>query len=96
MRRGARSRDATVRRTVVTTTPGEGQAVDQVQTDLFQHPVQDLTIGYRIIKRVALLQDERRIWSVESTSFEKASLDAIVDGASRALVTALGNDGLIR
>jgi len=42
------------------------------------------------------LQDERRIWSVESTSFEKATLDAIVDGASRALVRALGNDGLIR
>lgn len=42
------------------------------------------------------LRDERRIWSVESTSFDKASLDAIVDGASRALARALRNDGLIR
>ena len=40
--------------------------------------------------------NETRIWSVESTSFDKASIDATIDDASRALARALRNDGLIR
>jgi hypothetical protein len=42
------------------------------------------------------LEDERRVWSVESRSIDKATIEATIDGASRALVGALGNDRLIR
>lgn len=42
------------------------------------------------------LGDERRVWSVESRSIDKATIEATIDGASRALVGALGNDSLIR
>ena len=40
--------------------------------------------------------DENRVWSVESTSFEKETVDAVIDGASRAISSALERDGLIR
>jgi len=42
------------------------------------------------------LADETRIWSVESTSFDKATVDATIDGASRAISDALSRDGLIQ
>jgi len=41
------------------------------------------------------LANEAKIWSVESTSFDKASVDAIIDGASRGISGALATDGLI-
>jgi len=42
------------------------------------------------------VDDENRIWSVESTSFDKETVDATIDGASRAISTTLLQDGLIR
>lgn len=42
------------------------------------------------------VSDESRIWSVQSTSIDKASIYETVDSVSRALTNALSNDGLIR
>ena len=39
---------------------------------------------------------ENRIWSVESTSFEKETTDEIIDGASSRIAAQLRTDGLIR
>lgn len=39
--------------------------------------------------------DEAKIWSVESTTFEKETLDEIVDDAARAISQQLARDGLI-
>lgn len=39
---------------------------------------------------------ENRVWSVESTSFDKASDDAILYDVARSISRALTNDGLIR
>ena len=40
--------------------------------------------------------DEAKIWSVESTSFDKASVYGVIDGASRGITDQLRRDQLIR
>ncbi|MGI9259302.1 MAG: hypothetical protein ACR2QQ_10730 [Gammaproteobacteria bacterium] len=57
---------------------------------------------YSAVRTVILSSDlydvdtEARIWSVESTSFEKESTSEIIDGASRQIAAQLRADGLIR
>lgn len=57
---------------------------------------------YSAVRTVILSSDlydvdsEERIWSVESTSFEKETTDEIIDGASRRIAAQLRADGLIR
>ena len=41
------------------------------------------------------LASESKVWGVESTSLDKATVDATIDGASRAIARALSNDGLL-
>lgn len=54
------------------------------------------------IRTVVLASDlysvatEERVWSVESTAFDKESDDAILDDVSHSLTRALAADGLIR
>lgn len=57
---------------------------------------------YSAVRTVVLSSDlydvdsEERIWSVESTSFEKETTNEIIDGASRRIAAQLRADGLIR
>ena len=39
--------------------------------------------------------DESKVWSVESTSFDKASVYGLIDGSSGAISAQLARDGLI-
>jgi len=39
--------------------------------------------------------DENKIWSVESTSFDKASVYGVIDGTSRGITDQLRRDRLI-
>ena len=39
--------------------------------------------------------DENKIWSVESTSFDKGSVYGLIDGSSRSITDQLRRDGLI-
>jgi hypothetical protein len=56
---------------------------------------------YSTIRTVVLssdlynVSDETRIWSIESSSFEKESTDEILDSATRGISTQLRRDGLI-
>ena len=57
---------------------------------------------YSAVRTVVLSTDlydvnsENRIWSVETTAFEKETTSEIIDGASRRLAAQLRADGLIR
>jgi hypothetical protein len=39
---------------------------------------------------------EKRVWSVESTSFDKQTAYGVIDGVARAISAELARDGLIQ
>jgi len=53
------------------------------------------TYNVRVRTDLYLVEGQKRIWAVESTTFEKANLFGVIDGISKALSAQLRTDGLI-
>jgi hypothetical protein len=53
------------------------------------------TYTVRVRTDLYLVDNQKRVWGVESTAFEKANLFGVIDGIAKALTTQLRNDGLI-
>lgn len=57
-----------------------------------------VTTAYTVRVRTDLytVENQTRVWAVESTAFEKQNLFAVIDGIAKALTTELRSDGLIK
>jgi hypothetical protein len=63
----------------------------------YQDPMEVTTV--RTVVLVSDLYDvatEQRVWSAETTSFEKTRVDEIIDGIATAVTGALRRDGFVR
>ena len=56
-----------------------------------------VTTAYTVRVRtdLYLVADQRRVWAVESTAFEKQNLFGVIDGIAKALTAQLRKDGLL-
>lgn len=56
-----------------------------------------VTTAYTVRVRTDLytVENQARLWAVESTAFEKQNLFAVIDGIAKSLTTQLRSDGLI-
>jgi hypothetical protein len=56
-----------------------------------------VTTAYTVRVRtdLYLVENQRRVWAVESTAFEKQNLFGVIDGIAKALTAQLRKDGLI-
>jgi hypothetical protein len=56
-----------------------------------------VTTAYAVRVRtdLYLVENQRRVWAVESTAFEKQNLFGVIDGIAKALTAQLRKDGLI-
>lgn len=50
----------------------------------------------RVRSDLYLVENQSRVWAVDSTAFEKQNLFAVIDGIANALTTQLRSDGLIK
>ena len=95
----------------VSVTANEGRSTMEAQrrddiplADFFRYDYVEYQdpMTYSTVRTVVLstdlynVDDETRIWSVESSSFEKETTGDIVDSASRLISTQLRRDGLIQ
>jgi len=57
-----------------------------------------VTTAYTVRVRTDLytVENQTRVWAVESTAFEKQNLFGVIDGIAKALTTQLRSDGLIK
>ena len=57
-----------------------------------------VTTAYTVRVRTDLytVENQTRVWAVESTAFEKQNLFGVMDGIAKALTTQLRSDGLIK
>jgi len=57
-----------------------------------------VTTAYTVRVRTDLytVENQTRVWAVESTAFEKQNLFGVIDGIAKALTTQLRGDGLIK
>jgi len=57
-----------------------------------------VTTAYTVRVRTDLytVENQTRVWAVESTAFEKQDLFGVIDGIAKALTTQLRSDGLIQ
>jgi hypothetical protein len=56
-----------------------------------------VTTAYTVRVRtdLYLVENQKRVWAVESTAFEKQNLFGVIDGIAKALTAQLRKDGLI-
>ena len=57
-----------------------------------------VTTAYTVRVRTDLytVENQTRVWAIESTAFEKQNLFGVIDGIAKALTTQLRSDGLIK
>jgi hypothetical protein len=56
----------------------------------------DTAYTVRVRSDLYLVENQARVWAVESTQFEKPDLFSVIEGIAQALTAQLRSDGLIR